>query len=426
MASRPKRAAATAIAHPVSDSIDDATSQNKQTNKKPAKAELKKKAAKNSKTVEQKNVAVAADAVTKSKKAPAKKNAKQTETTEPNDNNDEAGKVEEKSKKVPSKKNVKKVDRIEQPVPQAKTKSKSKKPPAMKNAKPIEQPAEAVSSEGNGDAVVESTEKGKKRKLKQDEPKMESKVTKSKQKKADQNSEHDVKNEAGPSGTQKMATRSRSAKNVDVKKVKKVPEPVTKRGAKKNQVTGKAKNGEAVKPASKASNSTKQQKQPISDEVDSVTDSAKGRERKPTKTATSPAKKSKTETAGTSTAVVDKLPKSNGLPAKRVADSTTDEAGTELATKRKKAPKGDSKNDPKVTMMNATTTDYSTMNFDTGKTFTLKIVSWNVAGLRALIRKDGFDYFEHEKPNIICLQVAGIHMKSFNVIVISPFFGFRK
>lgn len=62
--------------------------------------------------------------------------------------------------------------------------------------------------------------------------------------------------------------------------------------------------------------------------------------------------------------------------------------------------------------MNATATDYSKINFDTNKSFGLKIVSWNVAGLRALIAKDGFNYFEHEKPNIICLQVRQL-MKSF-------------
>lgn len=55
--------------------------------------------------------------------------------------------------------------------------------------------------------------------------------------------------------------------------------------------------------------------------------------------------------------------------------------------------------------MNSTTTDYSKINFESDKEHTLKICSWNVAGLRALVAKNGFEYFEHEKPDIICLQV---------------------
>ena len=34
----------------------------------------------------------------------------------------------------------------------------------------------------------------------------------------------------------------------------------------------------------------------------------------------------------------------------------------------------------------------------------LKISTWNVAGLRAWIKKDGLDFLQHEKPDVICLQ----------------------
>jgi len=34
----------------------------------------------------------------------------------------------------------------------------------------------------------------------------------------------------------------------------------------------------------------------------------------------------------------------------------------------------------------------------------MKICSWNVAGLRAFYGKGGFEYFDYEKPDIICLQ----------------------
>lgn len=56
--------------------------------------------------------------------------------------------------------------------------------------------------------------------------------------------------------------------------------------------------------------------------------------------------------------------------------------------------------------MNPTESDLSQIDFDSEKKFNLKIVSWNVAGLRALVSKNGMDYFEHEKPDIICLQVC--------------------
>ncbi|KAK8734793.1 hypothetical protein OTU49_005652 [Cherax quadricarinatus] len=39
-----------------------------------------------------------------------------------------------------------------------------------------------------------------------------------------------------------------------------------------------------------------------------------------------------------------------------------------------------------------------------GKKWNLKIVSWNVDGLRAWLEKDGMSVFEHENPDIVCLQ----------------------
>ncbi|XP_053666012.1 recombination repair protein 1 [Anopheles marshallii] len=56
--------------------------------------------------------------------------------------------------------------------------------------------------------------------------------------------------------------------------------------------------------------------------------------------------------------------------------------------------------------MNKCVTDYGTINFalDEPKPWTLKISSWNVAGLRAWVGKDGLEYIEHEQPDILCLQ----------------------
>lgn len=39
------------------------------------------------------------------------------------------------------------------------------------------------------------------------------------------------------------------------------------------------------------------------------------------------------------------------------------------------------------------------------KEFNLKITSWNVAGLRAWLKKDGLQLVDLEEPDIFCLQV---------------------
>lgn len=91
-----------------------------------------------------------------------------------------------------------------------------------------------------------------------------------------------------------------------------------------------------------------------------------------------------------------------------VADSTTDEPDGGLVTKRtKKGSKKDADSNAEAeSKMNPTETDLSQIDFESEKEFTLKIASWNVAGLRALVNKNGMEYFEHEKPDIICLQVC--------------------
>ncbi|XP_060849931.1 DNA-(apurinic or apyrimidinic site) endonuclease [Rhopalosiphum padi] len=54
--------------------------------------------------------------------------------------------------------------------------------------------------------------------------------------------------------------------------------------------------------------------------------------------------------------------------------------------------------------------DLNKINFDCGKknakglTWNLKIISWNVAGLRAWLKKDVVQYLKKENPDIICLQ----------------------
>lgn len=58
-------------------------------------------------------------------------------------------------------------------------------------------------------------------------------------------------------------------------------------------------------------------------------------------------------------------------------------------------------------LVNETKSNLTEINFDLDdKVFNYKISSWNVAGLRAWIKKDGLEYIHYEKPDILCLQVS--------------------
>ena len=39
----------------------------------------------------------------------------------------------------------------------------------------------------------------------------------------------------------------------------------------------------------------------------------------------------------------------------------------------------------------------------------MKIISWNVNGIRAAIKKGFYDFMENENPDIICLQETKAH-----------------
>lgn len=53
--------------------------------------------------------------------------------------------------------------------------------------------------------------------------------------------------------------------------------------------------------------------------------------------------------------------------------------------------------------MNKNKTDFSSVDFST-KTGDFKITTWNVAGLRAWLKNGCLEYFDHEDPDIVCLQ----------------------
>lgn len=52
---------------------------------------------------------------------------------------------------------------------------------------------------------------------------------------------------------------------------------------------------------------------------------------------------------------------------------------------------------------------------------TLKIVSWNVNGIRAIKKKGFFDYIEKEKPDILCVQETKASIEQLEEDLISPF-----
>lgn len=55
-------------------------------------------------------------------------------------------------------------------------------------------------------------------------------------------------------------------------------------------------------------------------------------------------------------------------------------------------------------LLNNVDTNYSNIDFEIKEKFNFKITSWNVAGLRALVKKNP-DYFAQENADIICMNV---------------------
>lgn len=47
-----------------------------------------------------------------------------------------------------------------------------------------------------------------------------------------------------------------------------------------------------------------------------------------------------------------------------------------------------------------------TSDLGNGKPYKLRITSWNVAGLRALVKKNGMAFLEEQRPDIFCMQVT--------------------
>ncbi len=50
----------------------------------------------------------------------------------------------------------------------------------------------------------------------------------------------------------------------------------------------------------------------------------------------------------------------------------------------------------------------------------MRIISWNVNGLRANVKKGGFDWFLNESPDIFCLQETKVHVDQLEEGVLNP------
>lgn len=119
------------------------------------------------------------------------------------------------------------------------------------------------------------------------------------------------------------------------------------------------------------------------DEEDDDEEKSEGEESKSKK------KESKEEESG---------PNKRGRPAK------TKEEKEEEEPEAKKAKVADKP------AMNKTDSDYGSIDFSSeaktkeGNKWNLKISSWNVAGLKAWLKKSGLEFIKHENPDILCLQ----------------------
>lgn len=95
-----------------------------------------------------------------------------------------------------------------------------------------------------------------------------------------------------------------------------------------------------------------------------------------------------------------------GDPAPEIVEEpkVDDDEHTPITVTKRKKPVAKPAEAPEKPKKNKADTDFAKINFESDKEHTLKICSWNVAGLRAFVTKNGHEYFEHEKPDIICLQ----------------------
>ncbi|XP_058815811.1 DNA-(apurinic or apyrimidinic site) endonuclease isoform X2 [Topomyia yanbarensis] len=119
-------------------------------------------------------------------------------------------------------------------------------------------------------------------------------------------------------------------------------------------------------------------------------------------------KVTKKSTRKQSTEEKDALAPLNGVTQRRkkkAEEPLEQDEDAKQSTIEPKAKKSKSEKKPAAPKMNKSATDFTKINFDLlGKEYNYKIASWNVAGLRGLVEKGAWEYVEHEKPDILCVQ----------------------
>ncbi|XP_029715074.1 DNA-(apurinic or apyrimidinic site) endonuclease isoform X2 [Aedes albopictus] len=222
----------------------------------------------------------------------------------------------------------------------------------------------------------------------------------------------------------KVAASKGKGKAAKAAKEEEVVEPEPAAPAKRGRGKAKADTKDEEPAASPAKKSKQAAKEPSPKKaspkkaavVEAVSEEANG-DLAPAKAGGRGRKKAAEETNGEAPAAAAakkpaKEPKKR-TAATAVETATTDEVEKPLdgVTQRKKAktepakkPKAEKK--PAAPKVNKSATDYASVSFDIpgGKEFNFKISSWNVAGLRSWVSKGGLDFFEHEKPDILCVQ----------------------
>lgn len=211
------------------------------------------------------------------------------------------------------------------------------------------------------------------------------------------------------SGVVEPTTKSKGRKPAASKKEKALAKPSSKK-------VPKAKKGAAAK------DEASPEHQPTPD--DEVKDKNNKKNEKTQDAAAADVETSKRKMNGTAKSAVEAAaePKA-GRGRKRAAApppvDETDETekkpgrGKKRAAAETIAPADNNENDntdgAKITksddgLFNPTKTEYNSSDFTLDKEFNMKISSWNIAGLRAWLKKDGLTYLEHEQPDIFCLQ----------------------
>lgn len=99
------------------------------------------------------------------------------------------------------------------------------------------------------------------------------------------------------------------------------------------------------------------------------------------------------------------------VAANEIEDTTDAEVSEILKSPTKDSVPTTSSLSPPNGVANETFADNAKIFEIDDKPYKIKICSWNVAGLRALVKKNGMDFLDQHKPDIFCMQVEFVIFK---------------